>query len=134
MPNPRPLPRAVLRGVQTSVAAIGLLLMVIPLSFGAGNTPCSGRKGGIDHCQGETFICRDGSVSASKASCSATTGVLGLTGKTQAMRPLRLKAGTSTDTNAGGMTCDCRSGLFCTGPRGGRFCLTDTGAKSYLRK
>lgn len=25
----------------------------------ATNTPCSGHKGGIDHCQGLTFICND---------------------------------------------------------------------------
>ena len=43
----------------------------------ASNTPCSGRKGGISHCQGSTFICNDGSVSASKRNCSAQGAVPG---------------------------------------------------------
>ena len=38
----------------------------------AGNTPCSGKKGGIARCQGEKFVCKDGSISASKQSCSAS--------------------------------------------------------------
>lgn len=34
------------------------------------NLPCSGVKGGISHCDGEAFVCANGSVSASKQSCS----------------------------------------------------------------
>ncbi|MFV0284065.1 MAG: hypothetical protein ACK5JE_09770 [Castellaniella sp.] len=30
--------------------------------------------------------------------------------------------------------CDCRSGTFCTGPRGGTYCHSDSGRKSYVRK
>jgi len=40
----------------------------------AANQPCSGRKGGIAQCDGDTFICNDGSISASKKSCQATFG------------------------------------------------------------
>ena len=93
----------------------------------AANTPCSGHKGGISHCQGSTFICNDGSVSASKKNCSAYMGgssdrSLGLIdGESDEMSP----------TSEGG--CSCRSGLFCTGPRGGHYCMTDSGQKSYLR-
>ncbi len=36
----------------------------------AANTPCSGKKGGISHCEGHAFICNDGSVSQSKKNCS----------------------------------------------------------------
>lgn len=36
----------------------------------AQNTPCSGAKGGIAHCEGATFVCNDGTVSASKKNCS----------------------------------------------------------------
>ncbi|NKL65330.1 hypothetical protein ELH27_35945 [Rhizobium leguminosarum] len=86
------------------------------------NTPCSGRKGGIDHCQGSTFICRDGSVSASKKSCEATMGAVGILGS-QAEEMAPALAG----------DCSCRGGNYCTGPRGGRYCLTDNGTKSYLR-
>ncbi|MGG7579740.1 hypothetical protein [Rhizobium sp. Nf11,1] len=30
--------------------------------------------------------------------------------------------------------CSCRSGAYCTGPRGGRYCISDSGKKSYMRK
>ena len=87
------------------------------------NSPCSGRKGGIDHCQGETFICRDGSVSASKKSCEATMVTAGILGSDdEEMQP----------TLSG--ECSCKGGSYCTGPRGGRYCMTDSGKKSYLRK
>lgn len=36
----------------------------------ARNTPCSGKKGGISHCQGGKFVCNDGSISASKQRCT----------------------------------------------------------------
>ncbi|MGE8706190.1 MAG: hypothetical protein ACN6O5_26185 [Achromobacter sp.] len=31
-------------------------------------------------------------------------------------------------------SCNCRDGQYCTGPRGGTFCYSDSGKKSYLRK
>lgn len=89
----------------------------------AANTPCSGKKGGIDHCQGDTFICRDGSVSASKRSCQADMGGVGILGAGGAeMQP-------TNSTN-----CSCRGGAYCTGPHGGHYCITDDGSKSYLRR
>lgn len=36
----------------------------------AANTPCSGRKGGVSHCESGRFICNDGSVSQSKKVCA----------------------------------------------------------------
>jgi hypothetical protein len=33
---------------------------------GKGRQPCSGKKGGISHCQGSQFVCNDGSISKSK--------------------------------------------------------------------
>jgi hypothetical protein len=30
--------------------------------------------------------------------------------------------------------CACGTGSFCTGPRGGVYCLTPSGNKSYKRK
>ena len=103
------------------------LIMVAAAGFSvtsalAANTPCSGKKGGIDHCQGKTFICRDGSVSKSKKNCQATMGSMGLLGSEE-----------SDMTPAVGDDCTCRSGTFCTGPRGGRYCVEDDGGKSYLR-
>ncbi|MEG2467758.1 MAG: hypothetical protein RSB86_10145 [Comamonas sp.] len=36
----------------------------------ARNTPCSGKKGGVSHCQGEKVVCKDGTISGSKKICS----------------------------------------------------------------
>ena len=59
-------------------AALAFTLVMLPClampPAMARNYPCSGAKGGISHCQGETFICNDGSVSGSKKHCSATHG------------------------------------------------------------
>jgi hypothetical protein len=35
----------------------------------AKNYPCSKKKGGVSHCQGTLFICKDGSASQSKQNC-----------------------------------------------------------------
>lgn len=40
----------------------------------AANTPCSGKKGGVNHCSGGKFVCNDGTVSASKKTCSGYGG------------------------------------------------------------
>jgi hypothetical protein len=98
-------------------------LCVLPGLATSANTPCSGKKGGIERCQGDTFICVDGSVSASKKSCIATMGSLSVIGSQDVdMAPTSSKA------------CSCRGGTYCTGPRGGQYCLKDDGGKSYLRK
>jgi hypothetical protein len=97
-----------------------LLLCVVSASTLAANTPCSGKKGGIDRCDGDLFLCNDGSISGSKKSCSAMFG-----NKSQA-RPQRFVQ------DAEG--CACGTGSFCTGPRGGVYCLTPSGHKSYKRK
>jgi len=50
---------------------IGLLCALILSSpVFAANTPCSGKKGGVSHCENGRFICNDGSVSQSKKVCS----------------------------------------------------------------
>lgn len=46
-----------------------LLGLVLSASAFAANTPCSGKKGGIAHCDNGRFICKDGSVSQSKKVC-----------------------------------------------------------------
>lgn len=106
------------------VIAFTVLVAVSANTAEAANEPCSGKKGGIAGCRGETFICNDGSVSASKRSCSASAGgALGLLG------------GAAPDMSpASNGECSCRGGAYCVGPRGGRFCITDSGSKSYLRK
>ncbi len=96
------------------------LSLLISADAWAGNTPCSGKKGGIDRCDGELFLCNDGSISASKRSCSARYG-----GSTAT------RANTLVQDAEG---CACGTGSFCTGPRGGVYCLTPAGNKSYKRK
>lgn len=98
-----------------------LLLILAATSAWAGNTPCSGRKGGIAGCDGDAFLCNDGSISASKKSCAASTGGRGASA---VARPL-------LDTSS---ECGCGSGAYCTGPRGGVYCLTPGGKKSYRRR
>lgn len=44
-----------------------------------GREPCSGSKGGISHCDGEQFVCKDGSYSQSKKICSGITKDTGAT-------------------------------------------------------
>lgn len=100
---------------------IVLLLLVFSSSLAlSANTPCSGKKGGIDRCDGDLFLCNDGSISGSKKSCAA------MFGERQSVRPQNFLQ--SEDG------CACGTGSFCTGPRGGVYCLTPGGSKSYKRK
>ena len=113
---------AVKRGRRSFFMLCMMVFLALCFSFSqAANTPCSGRKGGISHCAGDTFICNDGSTSASRKSCAAYMGQAG-GGK--------MRRNFSGDTAA----CSCRSHTYCTGPRGGRYCTTDGGNKSYLRR
>lgn len=97
---------------------LGILLALLAVAAVQANTPCSGRKGGVSHCEGATFVCNDGSISASKKVCSMARGGL----STMDIQP------------AAGGDCSCRHGHLCTGPRGGQYCITDSGAKSYRRR
>lgn len=102
---------------------LGLLLLAAFFAATAhsANYPCSGKKGGVERCVGEQFLCRDGSISASKRVCSnPEAGASSLASQSPA----------PSSNNA----CSCRDGQYCTGPRGGTFCYSDSGKKSYLRK
>lgn len=96
-----------------------LTLAALPLPSLAGNTPCSGSKGGIARCDGELFLCNDGSISGSRRSCPAYRG---------------LSAPAAVPRPAAGAGCACGSGQLCNGPRGGIYCLTPSGRKSYVRR
>ncbi|MEZ2740949.1 hypothetical protein [Comamonas jiangduensis] len=108
--------------MQTSRCALACLLLGVAFQSYGANTPCSGRKGGIDHCMGSQFVCKDGSLSASRKICSDTRAPA-------AARAFQAPAATDTSCS-----CSCRSGAVCTGPRGGRYCLSDSGRKSYVRR
>lgn len=98
-----------------------LLVLVFASSLApAANTPCSGKKGGIDRCDGDLFLCNDGSISGSKKSCAA------MFGEREQVRPQNF-----LNSDDG---CACGTSSFCTGPRGGVYCLTPSGKKSYKRK
>lgn len=48
------------------------LVLASGAALAKGRQPCSGSKGGVSHCEGETFMCNDGSASRSTRSCSAS--------------------------------------------------------------
>jgi endonuclease YncB( thermonuclease family) len=48
-----------------------LALFAVSEPVGATNYPCSKTKGGVERCEGTKFLCRDGSVSASKKKCTS---------------------------------------------------------------
>lgn len=105
----------------TYMFAAAVLLSFSMGNVSAQNTPCSGRKGGISHCEGDTFVCNDGSASASKRSCPSYMG--------SSIQPLR-----ATQPAATNFACSCSSRSYCTGPRGGTYCVTSGGSKRYIRK
>lgn len=112
-----------LRKVSLSLCLfIGAALGIPSLEAIAANTPCSGRKGGIAGCDGDLFLCNDRSISGSKKSCLAYMGI----GRAPTVAPLQFLQNSSE--------CMCGTSTFCTGPRGGVYCLTPSGKKSYLRR
>ena len=101
------------------------LLAFLLLTFGlakmsqAAKDPCSGKKGGVARCDGELWVCNDGSISGSKRTCSAVYG--------GSSTPLRATGNAPSE-------CPCGTGTLCTGPRGGQYCITASGNKSYRKK
>jgi len=55
--------------------AVAALTLIASTSLAeATNTPCSQSKGGVKACMGGKFLCNDGSISASKKTCSGYDG------------------------------------------------------------
>lgn len=125
----RPIDRT---GLFMRSAVFSVAVCVMPTLLHAENLPCSGRKAGIAMCRGDLFVCNDGSISASKKSCSRFMG--GAEGRTDGPAFNLTSPVDPSLAPASEGSCSCRSGSFCVGPRGGRFCLTDSGTKSYLRR
>lgn len=67
-----------MRSVVLLAATIGVLASPAVM---AGNTPCSGSKGGISHCENGKFVCNDGSISRSKKICGGYGDPSGGSGK-----------------------------------------------------
>lgn len=103
--------------------SLGLLALVVLTGLAsesqAANQPCSGKKGGIERCDGSLFICNDGSISGSKRNCRAEI-------HDGSEASLRSTGNISSE-------CACGSGTLYTGPRGGQYCITSSGEKSYKR-
>jgi hypothetical protein len=55
--------------MRLAVAAL-LAFAMTGAAEARGRTPCSGKKGGVSHCLGKFFVCKDGSTSQSKKVCS----------------------------------------------------------------
>lgn len=49
-----------------------IALSYADLSLARGRQPCSGSKGGIQRCVGDSFLCNDGTISRSKRICDPT--------------------------------------------------------------
>jgi endonuclease G len=63
--------------LRNNIHALTLIfaaILLLPIASNAANTPCSGKKGGVAHCDGAQFVCNDGSISKSKRTCSAESG------------------------------------------------------------
>lgn len=108
--------------------ALAAFLLIANPATQAANYPCSGKKGGVSHCAGSTFVCNDGSASGSKRNCSAELG------GTAVQRALAAPAREASRTPHAADGCSCRSGKVCTGPRGGRYCTNESGNKSYIKR
>lgn len=109
--------------MMKAALALALAALFLAQPASAQNRPCSGKKGGISHCEGQVFVCNDGSASGSTRSCPAYTGTAGTSAQTLLAAPAVVRSG-----------CSCSSGAYCTGPRGGRYCMTSGGSKRYMRK
>lgn len=55
--------------MKTLSIALFSLCLLTSQAHARGNTPCSGKKGGVSHCSGGKFVCKDGTVSRSKKIC-----------------------------------------------------------------
>ncbi|HAU4278712.1 TPA: hypothetical protein F6T95_06630 [Proteus mirabilis] len=56
--------------IVISVLMIAVLNLLSINTVSAQNYPCSGKKGGVSHCENGKFICNDGSTSKSKRVCT----------------------------------------------------------------
>lgn len=99
------------------------VLCMLATTAQAANYPCSGSKGGVAHCAGAQFVCNDGSISGSKKVCSGAQGA----GAARALLAPQRAAAVGGD-------CSCRAGNICTDPRGGQYCISDSGRKNYVRR
>ncbi len=53
-----------------TIAVVVIAVALAGVAEARGRTPCSGKKGGVSHCMGKFFVCKDGTTSQSKKVCS----------------------------------------------------------------
>lgn len=53
-----------------SALVVSMVMMAPMMEANARNYPCSGKMGGVSHCQGAKFVCNNGKISQSKRACS----------------------------------------------------------------
>lgn len=58
-----------IRALTLALVGAGALTMA-GATAEARNYPCSQKKGGVKACQGDKYLCNDGSLSSSKTKCS----------------------------------------------------------------
>jgi hypothetical protein len=55
---------------------VSMILMIVAVLIHpvySSNYPCSGKRGGVSHCEKGRFICKDNRASQSKKTCPETT-------------------------------------------------------------
>lgn len=57
--------------MKTLAIALFALSLLTSQAQARGNTACSGKKGGVSHCSGSKFVCKDGTISRSKKICGS---------------------------------------------------------------
>ena len=130
--------------MRWQILTIVVFFLSINVCAYAANTPCSGKKGGISHCDNGRFICNDGSMSTSKRMCSPETmkPTKGQNPSLSAASAASSSAPTATlssqrprssqDNTA--QSCPCNSGNVCTGKRNGTYCTLPSGQKKYQKR
>lgn len=52
-----------------AICTVLLFVSTPAMAHKRGNQPCSGKKGGVSHCSGGKFVCKNGTISQSKKVC-----------------------------------------------------------------
>lgn len=78
-----------MRKVAAALLVVGVAVAAGPVR-GNGRQPCDRGAGGVSHCQGDKFVCKDGRISGSKQKCTQAAGA----------------TGTAKAARAAGLACD----------------------------
>jgi len=62
-----------MRSLPALVFAVAFLALATPV-WAQTKGICAGKKGGISHCEGGKYVCKDGSKSRTKKICEKASG------------------------------------------------------------